>query len=49
MSSTGEKLMAMEAANNARQELDMSGYAAGVYFVRMQSGKQVTFQKVVKQ
>ena len=49
LSSTGEKLMAMEADNNARQELDMSGYAAGVYFVRMQSGKQVTFQKVVKQ
>ncbi|MBK9421753.1 MAG: T9SS type A sorting domain-containing protein [Flavobacteriales bacterium] len=49
LNSTGEKLMSMEAGNNARPELDMSPYAAGVYFVRLQSGKQVNFQKVVKQ
>ena len=49
LSSTGEKLMAMEANSNVRQELDMSTYASGVYFVRLQSGKRVIFQKVVKQ
>ena len=49
LTSTGEKLMAMEESGNARHELDMSPYAAGVYFVRLQSGKQVIFKKVVKQ
>jgi hypothetical protein len=42
-------VLGMLQAGEHRQELELSGFAAGMYFVELQTGKQTQFEKLIHQ